>query len=128
MTSANYDTKIDNDVRREHGAFYTPLIWAKKADEIMKQVIAPDYKDKFVIWDPACGTKNLTRLFNYKKLYSSTIFNRELELSQDYNTNSTAFQYDFLSDDFDLNRDSSNFKMPTSLFKNLRDDKPIIFI
>lgn len=127
MTSASYDTKIDDTKRREHGAFYTPLVWAKKADEIMKQVIAPDYKDKFVIWDPACGTKNLTRLFNYKKLYSSTIFNRELELSQDYNTNSTAFQYDFLSDDFDLNRDSNNFKMPKSLFNALSSDKPIIF-
>lgn len=55
-----------------------------------------------------CGTKNLTRDYGFKELYSSTLIEGDLALSSKYNVSGTprnelgcAFQYDFLNDDVD---------------------------
>ena len=98
---ANADRLINDDDRRKTGDFWTPLIWAKRADELLKDVIGKDYKDNALVWDCACGAKNLTRQFEYKHLYSSTLYQSELDLGRNYNIGSPAFAYDFLNDDVD---------------------------
>ena len=36
---ANADRLINDDDRRKTGDFWTPLIWAKRADKLLKKVI-----------------------------------------------------------------------------------------
>ena len=129
---ANADRLINDDDRRKTGDFWTPLIWAKRADELLKDVIGKDYKDNALVWDCACGAKNLTRQFEYKHLYSSTLYQSELDLGRNYNIGSPAFAYDFLNDDVDKTiANTPNFndwKLPNSLLKELTsNNKPIVF-
>lgn len=129
---ANADRLINDDDRRKTGDFWTPLIWAKRADKLLKKVIGKDYKDNALVWDCACGAKNLTRQFEYKHLYSSTLYQSELDLGRNYNTDSPAFAYDFLNDDVEKTiANTPNFddwKLPNSLLNELTtNNKPIVF-
>ena len=129
---ANADHFINDDDRRKTGDFWTPLIWAKRADKLLKKVIGKDYKDNALVWDCACGAKNLTRQFEYKHLYSSTLYQSELDLGRNYNTDSPAFAYDFLNDDVEKTiANTPNFddwKLPNSLLNELTtNNKPIVF-
>lgn len=120
------DRLIADEDRRFTGDFWTPTIWALRADEMMREAISEDYKETSLIWDPAAGTSNLTRDFSYSDLYVSTLHQPELELGMQYNPESKAkFQYDFLNDDVELNPtdnpDPSEWKMPDTLFNALLD-------
>lgn len=129
------DRLIEDEDRREKGDFWTPTIWANQADKMMKKAIGDDYKEKAIVWDCAAGTKNLTRDFWYKNLYSSTLFESQISLGKKYNIEATTFEYDFLNDDVDKtpekNPNSNDWKMPETLFEHLKnndiEDKPIIF-
>lgn len=123
------DRLIEETSRRFSGDFWTPTVWANRANQLIEEVIGEDWREKYVVWDPACGTKNLTRDYQFKELYSSTIHQEELDISTHYNKENVCFQYDFLNDDIDVNPDSnvSKLKMPKSLFEALKNDKPIVF-
>lgn len=130
------DRLIKADSRRFKGDFWTPPIWAKRADKIMKDSISDDYKENSLIWDCAAGVRNLTRDFNYNDLYISTYYKDEIYLGEGYNPEAkSAFQYDFLNDDVLLNpKDDPNpkeWKMPDSLFNSLinasKTGKRVIF-
>lgn len=130
------DRLIEANERRYKGDFWTPTIWAKRADELMSEVIANDYKSTSLIWDCAAGVRNLTRDFNYDDLYISTYHQDEIYLGDGYNPEvKAAFQYDFLNDDVKLNpRDNFNpddWKMPNRLFEELKNagikNKRVIF-
>lgn len=58
-----------------------------------------DWKQQYVVWDPACGTMNLTRDYKFRELYCSTLHQDELNIGKDYNPEATKFQYDFLNDE-----------------------------
>ena len=126
------DRLIEDEARREKGDFWTPTVWANKADQMMQEVIGKDYKEDAVIWDCAAGTKNLTRDFYYNNLYSSTLFESELLLGKKYNPEATSFTYDFLNDDVENTPENTpnpkDWKMPESLLNELKtNDKPIVF-
>ena len=130
-----YDLKLIE--RRFKGDFWTPIIWAKQADQLMQEVIDSNYKENSIVWDCAAGVRNLTREFNYNDLYISTYHQDEVYLGEGYNPEAkAAFQYDFLNDDVSLNpKDNPNpndWKMPNSLFNALKEasktGKRIIFI
>lgn len=136
------DRLIEDHSRRNKGDFWTPTIWANEANKMIEDVVGADYKEKSIVWDSASGTKNLTRDFKYSKLYSSTFFDEEINMSTKYNPNSVSFQYDFLNDDFYINNkehgeyktpvntpNSDDWKMPDELFNDLINsgNKPIIF-
>lgn len=130
------DRLIEDETRRRKGDFWTPTIWANKADEMLSEAFGKDYKDKDLVWDCAAGTKNLTRDFVYGDLYTSTIYQSEIDLGEKYNPEAKAsFQYDFLNDDINLNPtdnpDPNEWKMPNSLFNELisasKTGKRIIF-
>lgn len=123
------DQLIEEVKRRFHGDFWTPTVWANRAIQMMTQDLGADWREKYVVWDPAAGTKNLTRDYTFKNLFSSTIHQSEIDMSRQYNREATVFQYDFLNDDIDINPNSDprDLKMPPELFEALKANKPIVF-
>ena len=115
------DQLIEATERRYKGDFWTPSVWAKRADELMCKKIDEDYKEDSLVWDCAAGVRNLTRDFSYNDLYISTYHQDEVYLGEGYNPeNKVAFQYDFLNDDIGLNvKDNpnvDNWKMTKEMF------------
>lgn len=130
------DRLIEDTSRRRKGDFWTPTIWANRADELLKETLGESYKTNSIVWDCAAGTKNLTRDFVYSNLYVSTYHDSELRLGQQYSQEAKAtFQYDFLNDDIGknlvLDPTPQNWKMPDALFYELieasRTNKRVIF-
>lgn len=102
------DRLIEETKRRFHGDFWTPTIWADKAQMVLEKELGSDYREKFVVWDCCCGSKNLTRDYGFKELYLSTIHQSELDLSKNFNTQACTFQMDFLNDDVNVNPNTRN--------------------
>lgn len=123
------DQLIKEIERRFHGDFWTPTIWADRAIQMMTEDLGEDWKEEYYVWDPAAGTKNLTRDYKFKHLFSSTLHQSEIDMSSQYNKEAISFQYDFLNDDIDVNPNSDprDLKMPRELFEALKADKPIVF-
>lgn len=123
------DQLIEELDRRFKGDFWTPTIWADEAMKMMERDLGSDFREKYVVWDPAAGTKNLTRDYRFKHLFSSTIHQSEIDMSKQYNREAVSFQYDFLNDDIDVNPNSDprDLKMPRELFEALKSNKPIVF-
>lgn len=125
------DRLIVETERRFSGDYWTPSIWADRAHEMLDEALGSDWRDEFVVWDCACGTKNLTRDYSFKKLYLSTLHQSELDMSADYNSKAQAFQFDFLNDDVNttpLTDPRLLTKMPVELFEDLCARKPILFL
>ena len=62
--TAVVDRLVQDITRRKQGEFFTPTIWVDKAHEYIASVYGEDWKEKYVVWDPAWGTGNLTREYN----------------------------------------------------------------
>jgi len=95
------DRLIKEVSRRFHGEFYTPKIWVDEAHRMIEQEFGINWKDEYVVWDPACGTGNLTRDYIFKELYISTLNQSDIDIinQRGYNNEAVKFQYDFLNDD-----------------------------
>lgn len=106
--------------KRELGQFYTPTLFVDYAHKMMCDAFGEDWKEKYVVWDNCCGTKNLTRDYYFNELYCSTLENAELEISKRYNKEATSFVFDFLNDSLD--------NLPQGLKDALEQNKPIIFL
>ena len=113
------DRLIEDTKRRNTGEFYTPTLFVDYAHKMLTEKFGEDWKEKYVVWDSCCGTKNLTRDYRFAELYCSTLENAELSISERYNKEATAFQFDFLNDSLD--------KLPMGLKKAFEENKPIIF-
>lgn len=135
------DTLIAEANRRFKGDYYTPKVWVKKAHEVITTALGDNWRDKYVVWDPAAGTKNLTRDYMFKDLYSSTLYEGELMSTRNFNKDNVSFQYDFLNDDMCLHdgtytlEDIKNMsdeeledilKMDTGLVKKMINKEPIV--
>lgn len=114
------DRLIENTNRRNKGEFYTPKLFVDYAHKMIENHLGADWKEKFVVWDNCCGTKNLTKDYNFAELYCSTLENAELEMSAKYNANAYSFQFDFLNDSLD--------NLPKGLLNALEQNKPIVFL
>lgn len=113
------DRLIEDTNRRNKGEFYTPTTFVDKAHRMIEKALGEDWKEKYVVWDNCCGTKNLTRDYRFNELYCSTLEQGELDQCTDYNKESTSFQFDFLNDNLD--------KLPKGLLDALKANKPIVF-
>lgn len=113
------DRLIEDVNRRRKGEFYTPKLFVDYAHKMIEKQLGADWREKFVVWDNCCGTKNLTKDYNFAELYCSTLEQSELEMSAKYNPNSTSFQFDFLNDSLD--------KLPMGLKNAFEQNKPIVF-
>lgn len=133
------DKLLEETDRRFSGDFWTPPRWVDKAHEYIEKDLGEDWKDKYVVVDPAWGTGNLTRDYKFKELYASTLFQEELDIASDYNPEAVKFQYDFLNDDVWMHEEgvtaqdvldkarSGELKMPLGLIEALAANKPIVF-
>jgi hypothetical protein len=113
------DRLIEDTNRRNKGEFYTPKLFVDYAHKMIEEHLGADWKEKYVVWDNSCGTKNLTKDYNFKELYCSTLENAELEMSKKYNANSVSFVFDFLNDSLE--------KLPKGLLEAFEQNKPIVF-
>lgn len=105
------DRLIEETKRRFHGDFWTPTIWADKAQEVLERQFGSDYRENFVVWDCCCGSKNLTRDYAFKELYLSTLHQSELDLSKVYNPKACTFQMDFLNDDLNISPNTKDYEL-----------------
>jgi len=100
--SAVVDRIIEDTTRRKQGEFFTPAIWVDKAHEYITSVYGENWRDEYVVWDPAWGTGNLTRDYLFKELYVSTLNQSDIDTANQmkYNPEAKKFQYDFLNGDY----------------------------
>ena len=114
------DRLIEDTTRRKQGEFFTPTIWVDKAHEYISSVFGEDWKEKYVVWDPAWGTGNLTRDYKFKELYVSTLNQSDIDTANQmgYNPESVKFQFDFLND--------PDEKLPQGLRDAIESGKEII--
>ena len=133
------DVLLEDSERRFSGDFWTPPRWVDKAHEYIEDALGEDWKERYIVYDPAAGTLNLTRDYLFDELYSSTLFQEELDIASDYNPEATKFQYDFLNDDMVLNEPdmtgekavelarAGELKMPLELVEAMAANKPVVF-
>jgi hypothetical protein len=94
--------------------------------EVISEQLGDNWRDEYVVWDPAAGTLNLTRDYQFKELYCSTLFQEELDLASDYNPEAIKFQFDFLNDEFKPIK--SGGKVPDNLYSAILDEKKKVMI
>jgi len=120
--AAVVDRIVEDTTRRMQGEFFTPSIWVDKAHEYIASVYGEDWKEKYIVWDPAWGTGNLTRDYKFKELYVSTLNQSDIDTANQmgYNPEAVKFQYDFLNDDYE--------KLPVCLRNAIEGGKEIIIL
>lgn len=120
--AAVVDRIIEDTTRRKQGEFFTPAIWVDKAHEYIASVYGEDWKEKYIVWDPAWGTGNLTRDYKFRELYVSTLNQSDIDTANQmgYNIEAFKFQYDFLNDDYE--------KLPVGLRNAIESGKDIIVL
>ena len=130
--TAIVDRIVEDETRRRKGEFFTPTIWVDEAHKMISEVFGENWKEEYVVWDPASGTLNLSRDYRFKELYCSTIEESDLKTADQmkYNPEAIKFQYDFLNDGIvdgkiDIEGD---VKLPQGLKDALISGKKIIVL
>ena len=120
--TAVVDRLVEDSTRRKQGEFFTPTIWVDKAHEYIASVYGENWKEEYVVWDPAWGTGNLTRDYKFGELYVSTLNQSDIDTANQmgYNPEATKFQYDFLNDDYE--------KLPEGLRNAIEEGRQIIVL
>lgn len=113
------DRLIEDTSRRRKGEFYTPTVFVDYSQQMITDQLGEDWREKYVVWDPAWGTGNLTRDYHFKELYASTLEQAELEIGAKHNTEATKFKFDFLNDPLE--------NLPAGLLEAFKQDKPVLF-
>ena len=126
------DRIVEDETRRRKGEFFTPTIWVDEAHKMIEEAFGENWKEEYVVWDPACGTLNLTRDYKFKELYCSTIEESDIQTADQmkYNPEAVKFQYDFLNDGIvdgkiDISGDK---KLPKGLKQALLEGKKMIVL
>ena len=124
------DELVPQDIRERKGAYFTPRIWVKKAQEYLAQALGENYQDEYYFWDCAAGSGNLLVGLNDKyRIFVSTLDKSDVDGMIDRIRDnkcdlleSHVFQFDFLNDDFS--------KLPKELLEIIKNEpqKLIIFI
>jgi len=128
------DRLTDEDMRRFHGEFFTPVRFAHKALEYIERTLGAQWwtSGEYRVWDMASGTGNLEYHLpsdSFQYLYLSTLHQTEAEHCEKLFPGATAFQYDYLNDDvanvfangtIDY---SFTWKLPEKLRKDLSNPK-----
>lgn len=137
------DRLIEDENRRREGAFFTPTAWVNEAHKMIEDELGEDWRDEYVVWDCCAGTGNLTRDYEFKELYCSTLIQEELDIlkGNKINEKATKFQHDFLRLDenslMELKGTPSlskfmgteeKFDLPIKLLNAFKENKKIIFL
>jgi hypothetical protein len=114
------DQIIEGLSRRRKGEFYTPQAFVSYAYNLIAKHLGEDWNEKYVVWDPAWGTGNLTRGKKFGELYASTINYFDLAVAEKFNPEAIKFEYDFLNDDCK--------DLPEGLLKAFKENRPILIL
>ena len=120
-----YDFLVEDEARRRAGFFITPKLWVdmahKMISEYMEKIGVNDWYNDCVVWDCCCGTKSLTRDYEFGNLFLSTLEENELKASESANPEAVkTFRFDFLND--------SLTKLPEALKTAMKSGKKIVFL
>ena len=120
--TAILDRLIEDTTRRNQGEFFTPYLWVNKGHDYISSIYGKDWKEKYVVWDTAWGTGNLTRDYVFKELYASTLNQSDIDIANqmNYNPNAIKFQFDFLNDPYE--------SLPEGLRRAIESGKQIIVL
>lgn len=119
---------------RNLGEIYTPEHISKLLKNKTKDVLGGDFEDRFLIWDCAWGTGNLTKqLDGTGELFCSTL--RQMDIKKNRKLKGTKFVYNFLEEDIDQLFSEQEMwiaehkNIPERILECLNDenDKPILF-
>lgn len=126
---AKIDRLTDEEMRRFHGEFFTPIRFAKKALDYIEKTIDKQWwkTGDYRLWDMAAGTGNLEYHLPQDALpfcYLSTLYKEDKEHLDKLFPDATVFQYDYLNDDIDylFANDSLAFNFNWKLPEKLRED------
>lgn len=114
------DRLVEDVTRRRNGEFFTPTPFVDYAHRMLEEQLGEGWKDRYVVWDCCCGTKNLTRDYHFNELYCSTLNEEDIRLSERYNKEAQSFVFNFLEDPLD--------SLPQSLLNSFEQNRPICFI
>lgn len=94
-----YDTLVSDTERRFNGQFFTPKVWVDTAHRYMAKTLGEDWESTVPTWDCCCGTKSLTRDYEFGELFLSTLEQSELNASENLSAEAVeTFKMDFLND------------------------------
>lgn len=112
------DILIEETERRFTGQFYTPAWINDLSHEMISEVVGENWKDEYLVIDPACGTANLTRDCQFNNLALSTLESRDVEIirEQRYNDGAVVEVWDFLNDE-----------IPAEIQKKLEDAERVVW-
>jgi len=113
--------------RKKQGEFFTPTIWVDEAHQMISDQFGSDWKEKYIVWDCAWGTGNLTRDYKFSNLFCSTLHDSDINTAKQMKINpeATKFQFDFLNDDLELLKEPD---YAPELYKALQEGKEILFL
>ena len=121
------DRLVEDDARRRQGAFFTPALWVDEAHKTLSAVLGSRWRQDCIVWDPAAGTGNLTRDYDFADLILTTAEKPDVEVikGQGYNAGAEVAQYDFLnpgiwSPFFSEEGDEGANVLPDSIERKLR--------
>lgn len=114
------------------GEFFTPDRVVKSFHSLICEKLGDIYND-YVVWDPAWGIGNLTKGYEFKELYCSTLRPVDLRRGRVNNRSACKFVYDFLNDDIDpllslQNKLTHEYKMPEGLLDAIENNRNILFL
>lgn len=113
---------LDEKRVRNEGEFFTPDNIVDLAHDYISEALGENWKEEYVVYDPACGHCNLTRNYKFTELYCSTLLQSDVDiiLENKYNPEATIFQFDFLNDSID--------SLPQGLKDALSGDKKLLVL
>ncbi len=126
---------MEKDINnRNLGEIYTPEHISQLLKSETKKVFGDNFEDKFLIWDCAWGTGNLTKVLDGTgELYCSTL--RQMDIKKNRKLAGNKFVYNFLEEDIDeLFSEQAMWiaehkNLPNRIVECLENpnDKPILF-
>lgn len=113
------------------GEFYTPASVAELLFNITNKYI-PNFNTTHTVWDNCWGTGNLTKDYQFKDLFCSTIQKMDIRRNKDRNADAVKFQYDFLNSDVEQLISlqamwGMEHEMPEELLEKLNGNEPFMF-
>lgn len=95
------DRLIEDFERHFTGQFYTPSWVNKVSQDMISEVVGENWREEYLVIDPACGTGNLTRDYKFNDLILSTLEQRDVDIIKDqkYNEGAIVERWDFLNED-----------------------------
>lgn len=122
-TETQFQANYSDDKRNTDGIFWTPFHLCELWPQLVAQQFGADWREKFVVYDPAAGGGNLTANLELPDLVQSTLEQSDVDymLANNINPGSVKFAADFLQ--LELN------DFPVDALEKLSaPDKEILFV